>query len=228
MPPENTIIGMMSAALIDLENKKKPPSIRGVSALMFDTLAPEMAGLPRIMMSNLWLFSPLVEYQLEKRTSTNAILRTTSATTIFTSGDKDNMLPSQADSTVNFRLMPGDTTASIADHIRKTINNEEIIITLLENSSEPTQISRTQSLGYHNINRSLREVFPNIVVAPGLMIAATDSRYFGELADNIYRFSPVRASHEDLQRFHGTNERLNIKNLAEAIRFYRQLLINSS
>jgi acetylornithine deacetylase/succinyl-diaminopimelate desuccinylase-like protein len=45
-------------------------------------------------------------------------------------------------------------------------------------------------------------------VAPGLMVAATDSRHFTALSDHIFRFSPVRAKPEDLARFHGTNERI--------------------
>ena len=44
------------------------------------------------------------------------------------------------------------------------------------------------------------------------MVAATDSRRMGALADQIYRFSPVRAQPEHMGRFHGTNERISIDN----------------
>jgi carboxypeptidase PM20D1 len=66
------------------------------------------------------------------------------------------------------------------------------------------------------------------VVAPGLMIAATDSRHYTNVADNIFRFSPVRATAEDLRRFHGTNERLSIANYADMIRFYCRLIENAA
>jgi carboxypeptidase PM20D1 len=59
------------------------------------------------------------------------------------------------------------------------------------------------------------------------MVAATDSRHFGEVSDNILKFSPVRARPEDLPRFHGTNERMSVKNYADMIRFYHQLARNS-
>jgi carboxypeptidase PM20D1 len=74
----------------------------------------------------------------------------------------------------------------------------------------------------------VRELFPDVLVAPGLMVAATDSRHFTALSDHIYRFSPVRAKTEDLSRFHGTNERIAITNLAEVIRFYHRLLQHGS
>ncbi len=67
-----------------------------------------------------------------------------------------------------------------------------------------------------------------VIVAPALMLGATDSRHFDDVADNVYRFSPVRAKAEDLPRLHGTNERILIANYTEMIQFYYQLLRNVS
>jgi len=44
----------------------------------------------------------------------------------------------------------------------------------------------------------------------------------------VFRFSPVRAKPEDLSRFHGTNERISLANLADLIRFYQRLLQTSA
>ena len=48
------------------------------------------------------------------------------------------------------------------------------------------------------------------------------------LSANIFKFSPVRAGPEDLSRFHGTNERISLANLAELVRFYHRLLQQSA
>ena len=77
---------------------------------------------------------------------------------------------------------------------------------------------------FGHIQRAAREVFAGSLAAPGLMLAATDARHFDDIADNVYRFSPVRARPEDLTRFHGTDERLSVDNLVEMIRFYHRLL----
>ena len=57
------------------------------------------------------------------------------------------------------------------------------------------------------------------------MIGGSDSIHFGDISDHIFKFSPVRANGEDLKRFHGTNERLAVKNYADAIRFYHRLIM---
>jgi carboxypeptidase PM20D1 len=228
MPPRDTAIGMMSAALTRLEDHRLPMQMSGAVAEMFDTLAPEMAGFNRVVLSNLWLFKPLLLRQFEKNGPSEAMMRTTTALTIFNAGDKDNVLPGNASASVNFRLMPGDSQASVIEHVRSTIHDDRISIEPFAGNAEPTPVSSTASPSYQLLNRTIREIFPDVVVAPGLMLAGTDSRHYAGIADNIFRFSPVRANSDDLKRFHGTNERLSIEGYADMIRFYRRLIENTA
>ncbi|MBS0336437.1 MAG: M20 family peptidase [Proteobacteria bacterium] len=228
MPPRQTAIGMMSAALARIEDDQFPAGIGGVAQEMFETIAPEMKGINRVLLSNLWLFRPLVRRELEKGASTNAMMRTTTALTIVHAGNKDNVLPGSIEAAVNFRLLPGDTQAGVVEHVRKAVANEDILVTTFAGNAEPSRASPTDAPSYRLLNRTVREVFPGTVVAPGLMIGGTDSRHFEGISDNVYRFSPVRAQPEDLPRFHGTNERISVKNYAELIAFYHRLLVNSS
>ena len=80
--PEVSAIGMLSAGLARLENHQMPLAIRGLSQEMFETLAPEMNGVNRVFLSNLWLFRPVIESQLKKAASTSAIFRTTTSLTV--------------------------------------------------------------------------------------------------------------------------------------------------
>jgi carboxypeptidase PM20D1 len=228
MPPRDTAIGMMAAALARLEDHRLPMQIRGTVAEMFDTLAPEMSGISRVALSNLWLFKPLLLREFAKSGPTEATVRTTTALTIFNAGDKDNVLPGNAEATVNFRLIPGDTQASVTEHVRDTIKNDRITIKPFPGNVDPPPVTGTSSPAYQTLNRTIREIFPDAIVAPGLMVGGTDSRHYVGVTDKIFRFSPVRANGEDLKRFHGTNERLSIEGYADMIRFYRRLMENAA
>jgi carboxypeptidase PM20D1 len=222
-------IGMMSAAIKRLDDNQLPAGIRGVAAEMFDTLAPEMSGFGRVALSNLWLFGPLVQKQLEAGAATNAMLRTTTAPTIAHAGNKDNVLPGVAEATVNFRILPGETRESVMAHVQAEVGQvapkEKYELYVMPNhSSEPSKVAPSTSAQYQLMSTTVREVFPGVLVAPGLMIAGTDSKYFAEVSDHIFKFSPVVAKPEDLPRFHGTNERIAINNYADAIRFYHRLI----
>jgi len=230
MPPKKgtSAIAMMSAALNRLEDEQLPGGIRGVASEMFDTLAPEMGGFSRVALSNLWLFGPVVQKQLEGAASTNALLRTTTALTIVNAGNKENVLPGRAEATVNFRLLPGDTKDGVLQHMRGQVAQaapqDRFELFALPGAVEASKVAPTDSAQYRALNQTIREVFPDALVAPGLMVGGTDSIHYGAISDHIYKFSPIRANGEDLKRFHGTNERLSVQNYAEAIRFYHRLI----
>lgn len=229
-PPRGTgAIGMLAAALKRLDDEQLPGGIRGIAAEMFDTIAPEMSGFSRVALSNLWLFGPLVQRQLEAGAATNAMLRTTTALTVVNAGNKDNVLPGVAEATVNFRLLPGDTPDRVLAHVKQaTGGSDRFELYAVPGAVPASKVSPTASDSYRRIERTIREVFPGTLVAPGLVIAATDSRHYEAVSDHIYRFSPVRAGPQDLPRFHGTNERISVANLAELIRFYHRLITQSA
>ncbi len=230
MPPPSGAgaIAMMSAALTTIDNEQMPAAIRGIAADMLDTVAPEMNLPLRVAMSNLWLLGPLVQKQLEAGASTNALLRTTTALTMVHAGDADNVMPGQIEATLNYRTLPGDSADAVIERLKgqvtRSFGHSRFEIMALPGASEASPVSPTTSEAYQLISRTVREVFPGTIVAPGLMIGATDSRHFLGISDHIFRFSPVRARAEDLARFHGTNERISVDNLAELIRFYHRLL----
>jgi carboxypeptidase PM20D1 len=228
MPRPHTPIGSMSKALARLEEQPMPASLSGVVREMLETVGPEMRWVDRIALANLWLFKPLLLARLQKQPSTNAMVRTTTAPTMVHAGNKENVLPSDVEATVNFRLLPGETIAEVLEHVRVTVDNDRIALSTTAIRAEPSKLSRTDVPAYAALDRSIRQVFPDAVVAPGLMIGATDSRHFATVAEQVYRFSPMRARPEDLARFHGTNERISTANFVEMIRFYRQLFLNST
>jgi carboxypeptidase PM20D1 len=224
-PTGQTAISKMSLALRKLDEDQLPARLQGVAREMFETLAPEMTGFQRVALSNLWLFGPVVEQQLTKTLATNAMVRTTTALTIVNAGNKDNVIPGQAEATVNFRILPGETRDTVMQHVRDVVG-PDIEASALPNSSDPTGISPTSAPSYQVLSRTVRSLFPEAIVAPALYIAGSDSHHLTGLTDNIYRFSPVRVKPEDVHRIHGTDERLAVANLGEMVRFYHQLLRN--
>jgi len=224
MPPLRSRIGEIAEALYKLETNQMPSRIQGVARQSLEALAPEMGGLNRLILSNLWLTEPVARAALAKGQSSSAMMRTTTALTVFNAGDKANVLPGKAEALVNFRIAPGDTIESVMQHVRYTIGNPLLKTATIGVSRDPSPVSPTDSDAFRLIERTIRETMPEAVVAPGLVIAGTDSRQMSGLTPNVYRFLPVRAKPEDLPRFHGTNERIGVENYGEVIRFFHRLI----
>lgn len=230
MPPAagHSAIGMLSAALARLDQNPMPGGIQGAAAAMFAAVAPELPFGQRLAMSNLWLFRPVVEGLLGKGGATNAMLRTTTAMTILNAGNKENVLPGRADAVVNFRILPGDTAESVTAHVKRVIAEPRIEVQSIGATFNPSKLSSPDSQAYRLVERTVREVFPDAMVAPGLMLAASDARHFDAIAEHSYRFMPIRFKPADLAGVHGTDERIAVDQLADMVRFYHRLLTQAA
>jgi carboxypeptidase PM20D1 len=230
MPPStgNSAIGMLSAALARLDAKPLPGGIQGAAAELFAAVAPELPFGQRLAMSNLWLLKPVVEGMLGKSAATNAMMRTTTALTVINAGNKENVLPGRAEAVVNFRILPGDTVDSVTAFVKQVVADERIEISVLGTGFNPSTVSSPRAEGYRVVERTIREVFPDAMVAPGLMLAASDARHFQSVTDQHYRFMPIRFKSADLQRVHGTDERIAVDQLADMVRFYHRLLTQAT
>ena len=226
-PPPQTCIGIISAAISNLEQHPLGASVDGPIKLMFDYVGPEMSLPNRMVFANLWLFRGLVQKRLASAPATNAAIRTTGAATVIQGGIKENVLPASATAVVNFRIRPGDSVEHVAEHVRQVIADPRVTIIALPFSREPSAVSNVDSASFRLLLSTIRQVFPETVAAPSLVTAATDSRHYPSLTNNIYRFLPLRMGVGDLGRIHGTNERVSIENYAEIIQFYAQLIRNS-
>lgn len=225
LPPRKTAIGKIAQAINRLEENRFPASLQSPASDMFETLAPHMALPLKSIISNRWLLDPVLINELGKGGATNAMVRTTTAVTIVEGGTKDNVLPAEAFAVVNFRLLPGTSIDDVVAHVNSVIDDPDIMINIKQ-GNEPSRISDATANGYKMIEKTIQQIFPDVLISPGLMLAGSDSKNYENIADNSYRFIPVRFGKDDLSRVHGTNERILIENYGEVIQFYRQLMTN--
>lgn len=228
MPEAHTAAGLMARAVSRLETHPLPARLRGPGEAMFRYLAPEMALPMRAAFANLWLTRRLIEGRLQGAPSTNALVRTTTAVTLLASGVQANVIPRRARALVDFRILPGDSVAGITAHVRRTVDDDRIRIDPVGTPRAPSPVAPVDGPGFALLMKTIRREFPGSVVAPGLVLGGTDSRHYATLTEAVYRFIPVRVGPEDLERFHGVNERIRIEDYARAVRFYIDFLAGAA
>lgn len=229
MPPSHTAIGILAAGIERLEAQPMRPALRGATRDFLAAVAPEMALPMRTAVANADLLEPLLLRALSGSPRSNATIRTTTAVTMIQAGIKENALPASARAVVNFRLLPGDTVEAVIEHVRSAVDDPRISVEVLPGSHalEPSPESRTDVEGFALLTRTIREMHPDAVIAPNLVLGGTDARYFRAVSESVYRFGPLRLGPDDLKRAHGTNERIDAQDYIDSIRFYTQLLRNA-
>ena len=223
MPPARTAIGLVSRAVTRLERDQFPASLRPSRGL-FEAVGPEMAWPYRVLFANLWVFEPLLLRRLTAVPSTAAAVRTTIAPTIVEGGDKDNVLPGRASAVVNLRILPGETVRGTVDRVRRVVDDSSVTISVLGDSAEPSAVSPADAAPFLALAGAIRQIHPDAVVAPYLVLGATDARHYAPFTPNVYRFLPAHLASEDLERLHGVDERIAVGDYLNAVRVYAQII----
>jgi len=137
--------------------------------------------------------------------------------TIIKGGLKENVLPSECETTFDCRILPGqssDNALTIIRSLLNTIDPKNIELEILQ-IQEPT-ISSIKTELYNNIVSVLKDFDPRCDVTPLLMTGGTDSRFFRKAGSVCYGFQPrlpEKPYHRIVKREHGLDERISIRNL---------------
>jgi carboxypeptidase PM20D1 len=227
MPHADMAVVRLARAIDQLDRNPMPAILQPPASWMFDRLMPEMSFAYKLVLANRWLFEPVLLRLLARQPGPNGLVRTTTAPTVLSAGAKENVVPATARALVNFRLLPGETVQGVIAHVRAKIGGPWITISVVGEPWDAGPVSRTESFGYARIEQTIRQVYPEVVVAPSLTVGATDSKHYASIADDNYRFIPMHLRREDLKRIHGIDERIAIADYVRLVRFYAALIRNS-
>ncbi len=224
-PPKDTAVSEIAEAILLLRKHQLKRTMNVPLKGFLKALSPSMPFGLKIVICNLWLFKGLLLKVLGKGNTSNALTRTTFAPTQLTGSPASNVLAQSATATINFRISPDDSVDKLISHIEKVLKKTDVkIVNVMAHN--PTQPSDITSDAYALVRDTVKQVMPDLMVAPYLMVAATDSRQYAGIAENIFQFCPYRSMAEDLGTIHATNERMKKECLAEGVEFFIRLLNN--
>lgn len=223
-PPPHGPVGILAQMVVDVEGHPFPYRLTPPVAEMFDTLGRHSTFFYRMVFANLWCFKPVLNMICKKSGGEmNALLRTTVAFTQMEGSQATNVLPPEAKVTANLRLMGGDTAETAMQYLTDVMKNGDIKLNKLH-SSNPSIFSDTSSKGWEKLKEAIRESWPEALVSPYLMIAASDSRHFNRISDKVMRFSAMKLSSEERKLIHGNDERIPVDKIVDTVAFYRRLV----
>ncbi|HYG27452.1 MAG TPA: M20 family peptidase [Caulobacteraceae bacterium] len=226
-PPKETGVEVLAKAVLAITGDPFPMKFEGPAAQMVKSIAPEAGLLVKMAAANEWLFGPLLVSQVSATPAGAAGLHTTIAPTMLKGSPKENVLPQDATAWINYRIAPGQTAEDVMAHARSATRDLDVELAWEGKANNPSPVSSTSSEGWKVI-AALASDGGKLPVAPGLVMAGTDSRYMVGAAEDVYRFQPLLASVEELKMIHGTNEHLTLENLERMVVFYQRLIATAA
>ena len=217
----------LSKAVVAIAGDPFPMAFRGPGAEMVQTLATDAPFGVRMAVANQWLFGPILVKQAGATPPGAALLHTTIAPTMLKGSPKENVLPQDATAWINYRIAPGDTSATVMARARTAVGELPVVLAWERKPNEPSPVSSTSSWGWKVLAATAGAV-AQAPVAPSLVTAGTDSRFLTPVAKDVYRFQPVEFGMKDIEMIHGTNEHMTLKNLEKMLQFYGRLIVTAA
>jgi acetylornithine deacetylase/succinyl-diaminopimelate desuccinylase-like protein len=219
VPHEENAILKLAEVLSRLRNHQQPvhfsASLRGFVTGIASAQPPEIARLFLAILANEATADAAIDalpmedlLKMELR----AMTRNTIAPTMLRAGSQINVIPSEAEASLDGRILPGWTPEMFLGEIR-AIFGEEVEIEFID-PSEALEADPASPL-FEVIKDVVREHDPEATVVPTLITGGTDAQHIAGLGTKVYGFAPemyISGLH-DWDRVHGHDERINIHSL---------------
>lgn len=226
-PPKHSALGELAEVIRDLENHQFKAEIMPFVSDLFSGLGRNCTYPVRLVTCNIPYLKPVIKEVMKQIPPAACLIRTTTAVTMANGSPAANVLPQKASVVVNFRQMPGTTTADVVEHIRKVVRNKDIEIKVLK-TKEASKFSPTDARPFQIIKEICMQDDKNNVVAPYLVMGGTDACFYEPICENILRYSPYKVSVALLRCTHGTNERIPVAAIGPGVAFFKKYIKKAS
>ncbi len=224
-PPRNTPTARLFAFAHEIETKRPFKKIvLPEVAEMFRCMAPSFGFGMRLLLGNLWLFKPLLVAVMPRVSPFGeALLATTCCFTMMEGSDAPNVIPKEPYIVANLRTSVQQGVVDSIAVMKKYAAKYELEFEILQ-QRDASPVSNISSPEYAYVVACIRAQFPDVGVAPYVIMGGTDCRHFHEISKNALRFAPVRMTAEQTASCHAVDENIDVATLAEGVEFFKMFL----
>ncbi|PYP83475.1 MAG: peptidase M20 [Blastocatellia bacterium AA13] len=156
----------------------------------------------------------------------NSMLRTSIVPTIIKGGFRSNVIPGDAECTLDVRAVPDEDIPALIESLRRLINDPAVEIVPPSGRGRPsTPPSGLKTELFEALERSQRSVFPGVVTLPLMLTGATDSAQLRAKGVQAYGLGSV-VSDRELAAIHGNDERLSVSGLGKFVEFIYKAVVD--
>jgi acetylornithine deacetylase/succinyl-diaminopimelate desuccinylase-like protein len=149
----------------------------------------------------------------------NSMLRTSIVPTIIKGGFRSNVIPGDAEATLDVRAVPDEDIDALAVSLRKLIDDPAVEVippaTLGRPASPPSKMETDM---FRALESAQGKVFPGVVTLPLMLTGATDSAQLRAKSVQAYGLGSVAGDRERAS-VHGNDERISIEGLGKFVEF---------
>jgi len=221
--PDNAVVHLASA-VAKVGAWSSPMRLNDTTATYFERLA---AISPSDEAARyLGLFDPekrpeIERYFAEHDLMHNSMIRTSISPTIIKGGFRTNVIPSEAEATLDIRALPDEDDVQFVARLKEVINDPKVEIVRQTSARLPAPASRLNTEMFRALETVQKRVYPEAIAVPYLLTGATDMNPLRAAGVQAYGIGPLSERGELAagRGAHGNDERILERALHDFVRF---------
>jgi len=225
MPRVDNAIVHLARAIVRLGDTQPPMRLNETTRTFFERLASispaEQAALYRR------LEDPKVQETLRQTNPEyNSMLRTSISPNIIQGGFRSNVIPAQAEATLDVRALPDENIDQLVAWVKKVIDDPAVEVVPPGPPARPAGApSRLDSEMFKTLESVQRQMFPTAVTLPIMMTGATDSAQLRARGVQAYGLAtPGPAGERELA--HGNDERVPVAGVGIFVEYLYRVVVD--
>lgn len=208
---DNALIHL-SAAVEKVGRWETPMRLNDTTRAYFERLAsispPEKAAIYKALLDSRTA-ADAQRILRENSPSEYSMLRTSVVPTMLKAGIGANVIPSEAEATLDIRALPGEDVEKFYDAMARVIADPAVKIVPLPPTRPPSPASRLDTEMYAVMGRVAKSIYPDAAVLPSMSTGASDQAQLRAKGMQSYGIGPA-STESDAVNYpaHGDVERL--------------------
>ena len=164
--------------------------------------------------------APVQRYLAENEPSLYSMIRTSVVPTMLKAGVGANVIPSEAEATLDIRALPGEDIDEFYAEMKRVINDPAVKIVPIPSTRPEAPPSRLDTEAYRALEQVAKRMYPGSVVLPSMSTGASDMAQLRAKGIQSYGIGPP-VTDEDRVKYgaHSDVERLLESSLYRLVEF---------
>jgi len=219
---DNALIHL-SAAVEKVGRWQTPVRLNDTTRTFFEKLAaispPDKAARYNALL-NPQTAAAAERYLAENEPQLNSMLRTSIVPTMLKAGVGPNVIPSEAEATLDIRALPDEDVTKFYAEMQKQIADPQVKIVPIPQTRPASPASRLDTEMYRVLEKVSQQLYPGVTVLPSMSTGASDKAQLRAKGMQSYGIGPA-SSREDSENYgaHSDVERLPESSLYPFVTF---------
>ena len=219
--PDNAVLRLASA-VAKFSDWQPPARLNDTTRAYFERMAS--IGSPAMADRYLHVADPQRAAEIERyfylyEPANFSVLRSTITPTILKAGFRFNVVPSEAEATLDVRILPDENLPALIEKLKSVIHDPNIEIAGPPPGGRPVAPpSRIDTPMFRALENSTRRLFPDGVTVPSMLNGATDGAQLRAKGVQVYGIGGI-SSGGPLSGAHSDNERISEEALMKLVQY---------